>query len=762
MWYPFVRVPIDKKITTVVGANESGKSHLLTAIETSLLGEDLAREDFCRYSNFNSVEMGKLKWSDLGFEFQNLTDEEQQKVRDLCGAGSNKKIPNFSVFRKNQDELSVYLPKGESGDFSEHDIEDADELYQILPHVFRIDAEVAIPASVSIKDLLESQDISEAEALGRKGRFDLMDLFAETRKFFADQSTIQSNAPTLATRFSKYSSDGSASEGEGKRQAEVELARKLICDVAKVDPEALEELYRALRDGKEGHANGLIDQINTRLEASLNFPHWWVQDRDFQLKISPRGFDLVFTIRDRTEIEYSFSERSSGLKFFLSYFVQYLAHEPRTDKSEILLMDEPDAYLSSQAQQDLLKIFEAYASPTDGRSPTQVVYVTHSPFLIDKNHAERIRVLEKGVSDEGTRVVKDAARNHYEPLRSAFGAYVGETTFIGNNNLMVEGIADQILIAGMANFLRHQKGISSLETLDLNRTTIVPAGSASSVPYMTYLARGRDIEKPAVVVLLDSDSAGDEARRKLKKGPYGKRILKDDLILQIGQLQKDDGVKLDNGVTLAETEDLIPLEVCVVVAKLYAVEVCGLEKNKTESFTAEVLKSEVESGTVFDGVKTVFQSVFGEEYHIEKVGFARTVVDVVNGKTPESINKSVLSQMQNNFKVLFREINALIRSAERELSQERVTKKIDRLKKSFLQDNESGATREKAHLLFDDIEASLDNDDEGDAIRSELSKLRRDFDIDNDIAKSISRFDEFKDRLERVKYAGRLATQDKL
>ncbi len=38
LWYPFVRIPIDEKITTIVGANESGKSHSLTAIEKGVRG----------------------------------------------------------------------------------------------------------------------------------------------------------------------------------------------------------------------------------------------------------------------------------------------------------------------------------------------------------------------------------------------------------------------------------------------------------------------------------------------------------------------------------------------------------------------------------------------------------------------------------------------------------------------------------------------------------------------------------------------------
>ena len=77
-----------------------------------------------------------------------------------------------------------------------------------------------------------------------------------------------------------------------------------------------------------------------------------------------RETDLAFIIRDRTGTDYSFSERSHGLRYFLSYFVQYLAHEPPTDRPEILLMDEPDAFLSSQGQRDLLKIFDAFAFPS--------------------------------------------------------------------------------------------------------------------------------------------------------------------------------------------------------------------------------------------------------------------------------------------------------------------------------------------------------------------------------------------------------------
>ncbi|MUG93827.1 hypothetical protein F7734_15970 [Scytonema sp. UIC 10036] len=49
-FYPYVRIPIDPKVTTIVGANESGKTHLLSAIRKGITGKEIQYEDFCRYS----------------------------------------------------------------------------------------------------------------------------------------------------------------------------------------------------------------------------------------------------------------------------------------------------------------------------------------------------------------------------------------------------------------------------------------------------------------------------------------------------------------------------------------------------------------------------------------------------------------------------------------------------------------------------------------------------------------------------------------
>lgn len=518
MWYPYVRVPIDEKITTVVGENESGKTHLLTAIEKGIRGQGIEREDFCCYSQFFAVEQGKMKWPDFGFEWAGLSKEEKHQLITAAAIDKPGAFDHFHIFRTGKDRLTVYLP-GPAG-FSIHEVPAASikAVVDLLPNVFHMEAHVALPESVPIRWLADGSPAGKGlESMAREQRVGLFEKFYEKAAWFATPQSVTQAAGEIVTTMAAFTGDNSQRDSSSKRQAELSLARDLILKVAKIDAEAIRELFEALKNGRDAFANSIIDKINESLDASLNFPHWWVQDSAFKLQASAREYDLVFTIRDRTGKDYSFGERSSGLKYFLSYYVQYLAHEPKGREPEILIMDEPDAYLSSQGQQDLLKIFDAFANPESGKPPVQVIYVTHSPFLIDKNHSERIRVLERGVGDEGTRVVRDVSRNHYEPLRSAFGSFVGEMTFIGNCNLMTEGPADQILLAGATTHLR-SRGTSHLETLDLNHLTIVPASGAPHIPYLVYLARGRDIEKPAVIVLLDSDVAGNDAKKGIERG----------------------------------------------------------------------------------------------------------------------------------------------------------------------------------------------------------------------------------------------------
>ncbi|GAT88212.1 hypothetical protein [Paenarthrobacter nicotinovorans] len=745
LFYPFVRVNLEPSITTIVGGNEAGKSQLLSAVRAALTGQEINRGDFCRYSQFFAVDKEMAK-PDFGIELTQLTESEKSTLKEACELADVEEFESFALFRFAGKAPVAYVQL--AAGWTMHPVIKPAALDEVLPKVFTIDATVPLPNSVPISFLASSGNARNP--YGRRQRLTLLDVLLDHPQQLDTAQSLAAFAPEMHAAISAPTADAD------EMGAMLDLADDLLVKVSGIDRSAFSELYSAVYEGREGYANGIVERINKALSAALNFQKFWSQDHHFALLVTLRDFDLVFTIRDRTGTEYSFSERSGGLKYFLSYFVQYLAHEALAgDGREILLMDEPDAYLSSSGQQDLLRIFEELAHPSDGQKPCQVVYVTHSPFLIDKNHGERLRVLEKGEGEEGTRVVANAARNHYEPLRSAFGSFVAETTFISNCNLMLEGMSDQVLLAGMASHLT-RLGVPAMENLDLNKVTLVPAGSAGHIPYMVYLARGRDVEKPAIVVLLDSDAAGDLAKNQLKKGgPKGNQLLDPRFVVQLANVDQSK-VLSPNPAGTKTIEDLVPLRIALTAARLYAEEF--LNKKDSEAvhkFSASSV--DVGANGVHEALETAFRAIVGETFHLDKIALARYVLEVAN--TQQDDFPEEIAVLRANFRALFSLLGARQRTALRELTEEKVDKKINRLRKAFLADNPTNATKEQGLLLLEDIEASLVQGPEADRVTYDLRRIASNHSLAADLVADIDDFEQFEADLHSLAYTEIRAVQ---
>jgi hypothetical protein len=98
--YPYVCVPLEPSVTTVVGANESGKSQLLSAIKYALGGTGMVPGDFCRYSQFFVIDQA-MAYPDLGLEFHDLDEDEQEAIRKACKVEEQLACDRFLMFRVN-------------------------------------------------------------------------------------------------------------------------------------------------------------------------------------------------------------------------------------------------------------------------------------------------------------------------------------------------------------------------------------------------------------------------------------------------------------------------------------------------------------------------------------------------------------------------------------------------------------------------------------------------------------------------------------
>lgn len=745
---PYISIVIDKELTCVVGANESGKSQLLKAIECALGAAEPGTADFCRYSRYFTVA-DAMRVPHFGLHFVDLSPDESEAIKSIAKLADGTDVSTFRIFRERADQARLHLDDG-----SIHELDDLSALADLLPTVFRIDPERAIPNSVPIAFIAQGGVADGANpGPARSDRWALLDPVVDNATDLFAQLSDEKTFATSITKFIKgvHAPSGLSDREEQAHIEQLSLAYDLLITVGGIHQSAFVELQSALRNDDEGLANGIVASMNDQLTKSLNLKKWWSQDQRFNVAIAVRDFDIVFTIRDRTGSEYSFAERSGGLKYFLSYLVQFLAHIESRSGSEVLLMDEPDAYLSNQGQQDLLRVFHEFTLPHGDAPAGQVVFVTHSPFLIDKNRADRIRVLDKGTGNEGARVVRDVGHNHFEPLRTALGGFVGETTFIGNCNLMVEGMTDQVYLASISALLK-QRHAASTECLDLNQLTLVPAGSASHIPYMTYLARGRDADQPAVIILLDGDGEGDDAVKTLKRGgPRNKQLIRPEYVVQ---LKKDsiEGVESERPDGPFDIEDLIPVEVGLAAAKRYLIE---MEMEIPASFPdSSAVRSSLSAS---NGILKAIQGAFNAasiDLRLEKLGFARHVIAAVEeGDTPET--EVVLAR----FTSLFTRLTSMQRKAERERSRESVADRVDREKTLFLRDQKGVPTKADVTVLLERIESAVDDSVEGDALLTEIRRIRQDFELVLNASEIVQDYEDLKERLEALQYAEVLASQ---
>jgi len=213
------------------------------------------------------------------------------------------------------------------------------------------------------------------------------------------------------------------------------------------------------------------------------------------------------------------SNRSRGFVWFFSFLAWY-EDVKRQGQNVILLLDEPGLSLHGRAQADLLRYFDAELSGH------QLLYTTHSPFMIDPTKFERVRIVQDlGIDapealpkeEDGTKVlanVFDATDDSLFPLQGALGYEIQQTLFIGPNSLIVEGVADMLYLRAVSGELERE-GRTGLS----EEWVITPVGGSGKVP--TFVAMLGSQKGMNVATLLDIQSSD----RQLIEDLYKKKLL---------------------------------------------------------------------------------------------------------------------------------------------------------------------------------------------------------------------------------------------
>lgn len=234
----------------------------------------------------------------------------------------------------------------------------------------------------------------------------------------------------------------------------IELARLNIDQL--ISPNRTQALLNKI----EGASNHLSKQILK----------YWSQNKHIELRFDVRpalpndpegmreGHNLWGMVHDSVhKVSTGLGARSRGFVWFFSFLAWY-SQQHKSGESLILLLDEPGLFLHASAQGDFLRYMEA-----ELKDVNQVLYTTHSPFLVDTKRFDRVRIVEDKSMEtdeelppdkQGTKVYTDVlevSEGTLFPLQGALGYEIAQTLFIGPNCLIVEGPSDLLYIQAISS-----------------------------------------------------------------------------------------------------------------------------------------------------------------------------------------------------------------------------------------------------------------------------------------------------------------------
>jgi hypothetical protein len=257
------------------------------------------------------------------------------------------------------------------------------------------------------------------------------------------------------------------------------------------------------------------------------------------------------------------------------------------------------------------------------------------------------------------------------------------------------------------------------------------------------------MDRPAAVVLLDSDKPGRDARPGLENGYGDKQILNPDLILEIGDLKPSE---LAVAVTaIEEPEDLVPVRVALAGVARFAKDV--LKRDDAALFVQKLSESfEVGSGRLFDALTAEVANASAgltRPLTMGKVEFARAVSELVMSD-PDAAD---YQELLDNFSVLFTRLNVLQAQATLESSRERLSLTVKRIADRFRRDHRQRSRRYDVSIMLEEIEQQVtDASPEAESVLKTIREIREEFKLGDDPLSDADDFPRLLTRLKSLQY----------
>ena len=281
-----------------------------------------------------------------------------------------------------------------------------------------------------------------------------------------------------------------------EEQGKTGLLRSFLTGPRTQDLQPDSEMLARINEAKRTRSI-LLQSAGTKLTRA--FSEWWKQG-DYRFRFEADGNHFRIWVADsRRPQEVELEHRSTGLQWFLSFFLVFLNEAKGAHDNCVLLLDEPGHSLHPLAQRDLSAFFDGLSADN------QILYTTHSPFLVDADRLARARKVYVD-GDGSTRATgdllmsegSDTLRGAGFAIRAALNMAVAEASMQGARPVLVQGMVEQMYL-------------SMIKTLCIAAGRFLPRhdmvfAPACSTEVMQAMARMLGSEEAGPPMLLIDDS----------------------------------------------------------------------------------------------------------------------------------------------------------------------------------------------------------------------------------------------------------------
>jgi hypothetical protein len=475
-------------ITALVGKNESGKTAFLQALRkiNSISGDsdgfnihDYPRKGYIKYKKVHDSNPSVV--AEAEFE---LSDEEINTIEKDFGVGVLKSnLVIVGVDYKNQRHWKMDVAESVA-----------------IPQSANGNPNFSIPSAYSGSGSTDAP--KKKPSLTEGISLDFLERWLPKFVYFDNYSTMRGKISISDLKVR------SASGGH------LDDADRTFLSLLTLTGVSLEDLEKDL-----GYEDIKVELESASIAITDEIFQYWHQNRELNVEFdisqadtndsAPFNQGKILHVRienARHRVSVSFDERSKGFVWFFS-FLSYFSHLEETEEGDlVILLDEPGTALHAMAQKDFLRFMEERLA-----SRCQVIYTTHSPFMVDLSKLNRVRTVQD-MDGRGTVVSHDAVENDREtvyPLQMALGYQMAQTLFLAPHCLMVNSASDLIylqILGGMASEI----GGAVIDP----RWVIVPVGSAENLPTFVSLLGEKYV---SVAVMMDITPTNKERVERINK-----------------------------------------------------------------------------------------------------------------------------------------------------------------------------------------------------------------------------------------------------